>query len=139
MRGANLAQAVNVLQALILTNREKMLLTPSYHIFDLYQVHQNATLILLKLDSPDYVLGNEKTFALNTLASRDKAGVVYLSLVNLKPTQTLSLETSLPGSSWEAITGRILTVITLLTTILLTSRKPCLSRLLPRLKSGAIS
>ncbi|MEJ7665762.1 MAG: alpha-L-arabinofuranosidase C-terminal domain-containing protein [Hymenobacter sp.] len=44
MRGANLAQAVNVLQALVLTDKEKMLLTPTYHVFDLYQVHQDAEL-----------------------------------------------------------------------------------------------
>lgn len=42
---ANLAQTVNVLQALILTNGAAFILTPTYHIFDLYQVHQDATLL----------------------------------------------------------------------------------------------
>lgn len=41
---ANLAQAVNVLQALILTEGERMILTPTYHVFDLYKNHQNAEL-----------------------------------------------------------------------------------------------
>lgn len=104
-----MAQAVNVLWALILIDREKTLLPPSYHIFDLYQVHQNATLIHLKFESPDYALGDEKTFALNALVSRDKAGVVHLPLVNFDPTKTLILEISLPGSNWKAVTGRILT------------------------------
>ena len=109
VRGANLAQAVNVLQALILTDKEKMLLTPTYHVFDLYQVHQDATLLPLQFSSPDYTLGGEKIPALNASASRDKAGVVHISLVNLDPNKALSLETALPGVSWKTVTGRILT------------------------------
>src|SRR5262249_17383702 len=51
---ANLAQTVNVLQALILTDKEKMLLTPTYHVFDLYQVHHDAALIPLAVNTKDY-------------------------------------------------------------------------------------
>ena len=109
VRGANLAQAVNVLQALILTDKERMLLTPTYHVFDLYQVHQNATLLPLKFASPDYVFNSEKIPALNASASRDKAGLVHISLVNLDPTKILNLETSLPGVNWKTATGHILT------------------------------
>jgi alpha-N-arabinofuranosidase len=109
VRGANLAQAVNVLQALILTDREKMLLTPTYHVFDLYQVHQDAQLLPLQFASPDYVLGGEKIPALNASASKDKNGVVHISLVNLDATHALKLETALPGVSWKTVTGRVLT------------------------------
>jgi alpha-N-arabinofuranosidase len=109
VRGANLAQAVNVLQALILTDKEKMLLTPTYHVFDLYQVHQDAQLLPLQFASPDYVLGGEKIPALNASASKDKNGVVHISLVNLDATHALKLETALPGVSWKTVTGRVLT------------------------------
>jgi alpha-N-arabinofuranosidase len=109
VRGANLAQAVNVLQALILTDKEKMLLTPTYHVFDLYQVHQDAQLLPLQFASPDYVLGGEKIPALNASASKDKNGVVHISLVNLDATHALKLETALPGVSWKTVTGRMLT------------------------------
>ncbi|GAC1376943.1 MAG: alpha-L-arabinofuranosidase C-terminal domain-containing protein [Hymenobacter sp.] len=109
VRGANLAQAVNVLQALVLTDKEKMLLTPTYHVFDLYQVHQDAQWLPLQFASPDYVLNGEKIPALNASASKDKKGAVHLSLVNLDPAKTLTLETALPGVSWKTVTGRVLT------------------------------
>ncbi|WP_243635828.1 alpha-N-arabinofuranosidase [Hymenobacter edaphi] len=109
VRGANLAQAVNVLQALILTDKERMLLTPTYHVFDLYQVHQDAEWLPLQFQSPDYALSGEKIPALNASASRDKNGAVHISLVNLNPNQALTLETRLPGISWKAVSGRLLT------------------------------
>ena len=109
VRGANLAQAVNVLQALVLTDQEKMLLTPTYHVFDLYQAHQDAELLPLQFSSPDYVLNGDKIPALNASASRDKQGVVHISLVNLDPGKTLTLEAALPGVSWKTVTGRVLT------------------------------
>jgi alpha-N-arabinofuranosidase len=109
VRGANLAQAVNVLQALVLTDKEKMLLTPTYHVFDLYQVHQDAEYLPMQFTSPDYVLGGEKIPALNASASKDKNGAVHISLVNLDPQKTLTLETTLPGVRFKTVTGRILT------------------------------
>ncbi|WP_217278712.1 alpha-L-arabinofuranosidase C-terminal domain-containing protein [Hymenobacter sp. BRD67] len=100
---------MNVLQALILTDKERMLLTPTYHVFDLYQVHQDAQLLPLQFSSPDYVLNGEKIPALNASASKDKNGVVHVSLVNLDPNHPISIETALPGMSWKTVTGRILT------------------------------
>lgn len=109
VRGANLAQAVNVLQALVLTDKEKMLLTPTYHVFDLYQVHQDAEYLPLQFASPDYVFNGEHIPALNASASKDKNGAVHISLVNLDPKKALTLETALPGVSWKTVTGRVLT------------------------------
>ncbi|GAB3243892.1 alpha-L-arabinofuranosidase C-terminal domain-containing protein [Hymenobacter seoulensis] len=109
VRGANLAQAVNVLQALILTDKEKMLLTPTYHVFDLYKVHQDAQWLPLQFASPDYVMGNEKIPALNASASRTENGTVHISLVNLDTKKTQKLETALPGVNWKTVSGRILT------------------------------
>ncbi|MGY2134708.1 alpha-N-arabinofuranosidase [Hymenobacter sp. HD11105] len=109
VRGANLAQAVNVLQALVLTDKEKMLLTPTYHVFDLYQVHQDAQYLPLQFTSPDYVMGNDKVPALNASASKDAKGAVHISLVNLDTKKTLKLETALPGVTWKSVSGRILT------------------------------
>ena len=109
VRGANLAQAVNVLQALVLTDKEKLLLTPTYHVFDLYQVHQDAEYLPLQFTSPEYAFGNEKIPALNASASKDKNGAVHLSLVNLDPHHALTLETALPGVRWQTVTGRVLT------------------------------
>jgi len=109
VRGANLAQAVNVLQALVLTDKEKMLLTPTYHVFDLYQVHQDAEFLPVQFASPSYTFGGEKIPALNASASKDKNGAVHISLVNLDPKNALTLETALPGVSFKTVTGRVLT------------------------------
>jgi alpha-N-arabinofuranosidase len=68
---ANLAQTVNVLQSLILTKGSQMILTPTYFVFDLFKVHQNATLLPIKLSSPDYVSGNGRIAAVNASASVD--------------------------------------------------------------------
>ncbi|QDA61434.1 alpha-N-arabinofuranosidase [Hymenobacter jejuensis] len=109
VRVANLAQAVNVLQALILTDKEKMLLTPTYHVFDLYQVHQDAQYLPVKFQSPDYVLGGQKIAAVNASASKDSKGAVHISLVNLDPNKSIKVETALAGVNWKTVTGQILT------------------------------
>ena len=56
---ANIAQMVNVLQAMILTDKEKMLLTPTYHVFEMFKVHQGGTFLPVELKTPDYVSGIE--------------------------------------------------------------------------------
>src|SRR5882724_5274495 len=60
VRMANLAQTINVLQALVLTDKEKMLLTPTYYVFLLYKVHQDATWLPMQVNTPDYVFGEKK-------------------------------------------------------------------------------
>jgi alpha-N-arabinofuranosidase len=100
---------VNVLQALILTEKEKMLLTPTYHIFDLYKVHHDAQLLPMKISTPDYVMGKEKIPAVNASASRDSTGAIHISLVNLDPNRKITVNSTLNGVSWKNVTGRILT------------------------------
>ena len=71
---ANIAQVVNVLQALILTDREKMVLTPTYHVFRMYRVHQGATLLPVDLAAREYVVGQSAVPSLSASASRDGEG-----------------------------------------------------------------
>ncbi|PZR25233.1 MAG: alpha-N-arabinofuranosidase [Citrobacter freundii] len=106
---ANLAQTINVLQALVLTQKEKMLLTPTYHVFDLFKVHQDAKLLPVSFSSPDYVSGDRKIPALNLSASRDSTGKVHLTLVNIDPKNKWTITTSLMGIKFSSITGQILT------------------------------
>lgn len=108
VRGANLAQSVNVLQAVILTKGRQMLLTPTYYVFDLFKVHQDAKLIPIKFESPDYVSGAEKIPALNVSASKDSTGAIHISLVNLDPSKSIAIKTSVDGV-WNSIEGQILT------------------------------
>jgi alpha-N-arabinofuranosidase len=85
VRMANIAQTINVLQAMILTSGAKMILTPTYHVFDLYKVHQDAFWVRTRVEAPDYVMGNEKLQALNCSASIDSTGRMHVSLCNIDP------------------------------------------------------
>lgn len=109
VRLANLAQTVNVLQALVLTEKEKMLLTPTYHVFDLYKAHHDAKRLSIQLNSPDYSVGGEKIPALNVSASQDSTGTVHISIVNMHPSQKVSLQTTLKDVKWKTVTGQVIT------------------------------
>jgi alpha-N-arabinofuranosidase len=106
---ANLAQTINVLQSLILTKGHQMLLTPTYHVFDLYKVHQDAKYLPVQLNSPDYIVDGQKLPAINLSASQDSTGVVHISLVNLDPNNSINIRTALNGISWKNVTGQIIT------------------------------
>ncbi len=105
---ANIAQMINVLQAMILTDNEKMVLTPTYHVFDLYQVHQGATLVPLEVKSPDYELNGKTVPSLHATASRNAEGKVHISLVNLDANRPAHVSIAVPSGSAFA-GGRILT------------------------------
>ncbi|GAO42451.1 alpha-N-arabinofuranosidase [Flavihumibacter petaseus] len=109
VRMANLAQAINVLQAVILTNGAKMVLTPTYHVMEMYNVHQDATLIPITLKSPDYILGKDTVPAVSVSASKNAAGKVAVSLTNVDPKKTQLISIKLEGMSLKQVSGRILT------------------------------
>ena len=105
---ANLAQTVNVLQALVLTEKDKMLLTPTYHVFDLYKVHQGARSLELNFMSPDYVFNGQRIPAVNASASRD-GELTHISLVNLDPAKKVSVRADLGSLAFKTVTGQVLT------------------------------
>jgi alpha-N-arabinofuranosidase len=109
VRMANLAQVVNVLQSVILTNEEKMILTPTYHVLEMYNVHQDATMLPVEVQSNDYTFGNEKLPAVSISASRDKNGLTHVSLVNIDPNKPQEITVNLRGMKASGVTGRILT------------------------------
>lgn len=106
---ACLAQTVNVLQSLILTKKEKMILTPTYYVFDLYKVHQDARFLPVKLNVPDYEMGGQKIPAINISASQDAAGKIHISLVNLDPNKAIEVKAGLGNIKWNTVQGQILT------------------------------
>ncbi|MBG0860192.1 MAG: alpha-N-arabinofuranosidase, partial [Bacteroidales bacterium] len=106
---AQLAQTINVLQAVILTEGTKMILTPTYHVFDLYKVHHDAKMLPVTFTSPEYVLGEQRIPALNVSASQDSLGVVHVTLVNIDPNNAINLSTTLNQIKWSAVSGEILT------------------------------
>ncbi|MDA8948722.1 alpha-N-arabinofuranosidase [Flavobacteriaceae bacterium] len=85
---ANLAQTVNVLQAVILTEGEKLILTPTYHVLKMYAVHQDAQLIPLEFESPLFTKNGETLPAISLSASRGKNNNPSISLVNIDDSQS---------------------------------------------------
>ena len=110
---ANIAQTINVLQAMILTEGDQMILTPTYHVFDLYKVHQDATLLPLTLDPGTYAFEDQSIPALSASASKDSTGTIHLTLVNLDPNQERTIRTTLRGQDVSRVSGRLLTAATM--------------------------
>jgi alpha-N-arabinofuranosidase len=108
VRMANIAQTVNVLQSVILTEGEKMILTPTYHVFDLYSAHQGAVLLPTTYESPLAIVGTDTLPAVSISASRNSAGI-HCSLVNIDPDKAYDVQITLSGASVGRVKGRILT------------------------------
>ena len=109
VRMSNIAQMINVLQAMILTEKEKMVLTPTYHVFRMYRVHQGATMLPTDLSAPDYRMGDASVPSLSASASRDSEGRLHLSIVNLDPNRSAELTTTIWGGEVKRVTGEVLT------------------------------
>ena len=105
---ANLAQTVNVLQAVILTEGEKMILTPTYHVLKMYNVHQDAQLIPVTFESPEYTFNGESLPAVSVSASKNKNGEVHISLVNIDLKQERSVNINVSGLGIKKISGTVL-------------------------------
>lgn len=109
VRMANLAQMVNVIQSLVLTRGAEMVVTPTWHVFDLYKVHQGATAIPVDVGTPDYVEGASRMPQVSVSASRDAGGVLHLSIVNLHPDQPAPITAVLAGAAGRTATAETLT------------------------------
>ena len=109
VRMANIAQVVNVLQAMILTKGDKMILTPTYYVFDLYKVHQDAMMVPAKVTSSNYIFNGDTLAAVNCSASIDSTGKMHISLCNIDPDASENAEVSLENFNAAKISGRILT------------------------------
>jgi alpha-N-arabinofuranosidase len=109
VRGANIAQMVNVLQAMILTDGDKMLLTPTYHIHQMYLPFQDANLVPVTFDAGEYRQGDIVLPRVDAVAARATDGKLWLSLVNLDPTRTAEIQVAIPGVRARAASGTVLT------------------------------
>ena len=110
---ANIAQTVNVLQAMVLTKGEKMLLTPTYHVFEMYKVHHDATLLPTKLETDTYEFEGKPIPALNASASRDEQGRIHVTLCNLDPNRKAAVACRIEGAEVSRVAGRVLTADTI--------------------------
>jgi alpha-L-arabinofuranosidase len=109
VRMANIAQMVNVLQAMILTRGNRMILTPTYYVYRMYVPFQDATYLPLRIESPRYRYGSIVLPAVDATAARDSSGTVHLALVNLDPNRAATISARMAGSSVRSASGEVLT------------------------------
>lgn len=109
VRMANIAQMVNVLQAMILTDGPRMLLTPTYHVFRMYVPFQDATLVPVRLEAGFYTHRDVALPRVDAIAAKDASGKLWLALTNLDPNRPVTVEASLGGMSPKAVAGETLT------------------------------
>ncbi|NDV66196.1 alpha-N-arabinofuranosidase [Bacteroides sp. 224] len=107
---ANIAQIVNVLQSMILTNDKGMVLTPTYHVFNMYKVHQDATYIPLDITCDEMKVRDNRTVPMiSATASKDKEGKIHISLSNIDLDNSQEISINLPNVKAKNVSGQILT------------------------------
>ncbi len=106
---ANIAQTINVLQAMVLTKGDEMIVTPSYHVFEMFKVHQDAELLDLELHCDDYEHNGESIPQISASATRDSEGRVNISLCNLHASRPADIRCELRGAIDGKVSGRVLT------------------------------
>jgi alpha-L-arabinofuranosidase len=106
---AAIAQLANVLQSMILTDKEKMIVTPSYYVFEMFVPHHDATLLPSELRSTDYKFNSQKIPTVSASASKDKAGKIHVTFCNLNPEQPAEVAVDLQGAKALKISGQVLT------------------------------
>lgn len=109
VRMANLAQTVNVLQAVILTEGDKMLVTPTYHVLEMYKVHQDARLVPIEVNSQKLSFNGESIPAVSASASIAEDGNTHISLVNIDPKNQQEITIDLSDRKYKNLNGRLLT------------------------------
>lgn len=110
LKMANIAQIVNVLQSMILTNGSKMTLTPTYHIFEMFKVHQDATYLPMDLICEKVtVRDNREVPMISASASRDAKGAIHITLANVDIDKSNNLSINIDNTTIKNVSGRILT------------------------------
>jgi alpha-L-arabinofuranosidase len=121
VRMANIAQTVNVLQSVLLTDGAKMVATPTYHVFEMFAVHQGAQALAIDVKSETWEFGGKSLPRVSASASKNDKGTVHISLANLDPESTAAIEIDLRGfdsrgasgvnrgAEHQSVQGRVLT------------------------------
>jgi alpha-N-arabinofuranosidase len=108
-----IAQMVNVLQTMILTDGAKMVLTPTYHVFSLYKPWQDATVLPIEVKAPEYKRGTWSMPSISASAVKGKDGRIHVALANLDPNRATPISITLAGAKAGKVAGQILTAPTM--------------------------
>jgi alpha-N-arabinofuranosidase len=109
VRMANIAQMINVLQAMILTDKARMVLTPTYHVFRMYVPFQDAAFVPVTFDAGRYAQGDVVLPRIDAIAAKDAAGTLWLSLTNVDPKNPVEITTTVTGLAPRSVSGDTLT------------------------------
>ena len=109
VRIGNIAQMINVLQAMIMTDKEKMVLTPTYYVFKMYVPFQDATFLPVTINAGTYTQGEIALPRVDAIAAKDTNGKLWLEITNVDPNQPIEIEVSLAGIMPKSAAGETLT------------------------------
>ena len=109
VRMTNIAQMVNVLQAMILTDKEKMALTPTYHVYHMYKPFRGATALPVDVKAPTRKVGVNEYPTFTASAARDVKGRLVVAFVNLDPSNPVSVSIQVSGAKHGRLVGHVLT------------------------------
>jgi len=109
VRMANIAQMINVLQAMIMTDKEKMVLTPTYYVFKMYVPFQDATFLPVTFDAGKYVRGAIELPRVDAIAAKGKDGKLWVEITNVDPNQAVDIDLATIGMNVKAAVGETLT------------------------------
>jgi len=99
---------INVLQSVILTKDKEMVLTPTYYVFKMYKVHQDAVMLPVEIKCNKYVYGSQSVDAVNCSASV-KEGKVNITLCNLDPNKSQEISFEIQGLNLSKVSGKVVT------------------------------
>src|SRR5512141_1411734 len=105
VRMANIAQMVNVLQAMILTDKEKIVLTPTYYVFKMYVPFQDATFVPVKFDAGTYTNGDITLPRIDAIAAIDKHGKLWVEITNVDPKRAVDIDLDTIGITAKSAVG----------------------------------
>lgn len=107
---ANIAQTINVLQAMLLTKDDKLVKTPTFYVFKMYKVHQDATLLPINIKCEEYSFNGMTLPSVSSSASKDSKGKIHISLCNINPNSNIDIEIELRGTDkLSKVKGAIIT------------------------------
>jgi alpha-L-arabinofuranosidase len=109
VRMTAIAQTINVLQAMILTDGPKMILTPTYHAFHMYKPFQDAKSLPLDIQTGDYKYDRWSVPQVSASAAKTKDGSIVIGMANLDPHRAASVSAVIAGAQVGQIKGEVLT------------------------------
>jgi alpha-N-arabinofuranosidase len=109
VRMANIAQMVNVLQAMIMTDKDRMVLTPTYHVFKMYVPFQDATFVPVTFQSGTYIAGDITLPRVDAIAAMDTQRKLWLAITNLDANKPIMIDIAVAGAAARSAAGETLT------------------------------